>query len=214
MPNRKLINSDGLSALSEIQSVPTLIANQNILLAMRAVYPWIAGASFSGANAAALPAAESGQAWVQDVGAFQISGRAASATSATNTRSYLDSGVTDHWAQVRIDSVPNAVQEWLIVRLQDSSNYYRVGFMPGDSRVILQKIVAGALTEIGSIANQPVTTAGMTLGLRAVGTTLEVYVNNTLSLSVTDSTLTTGTKVGIQAVTTTTQFRSFTVRSS
>lgn len=212
MANRKIVNVDDLDGLG----LAGIIANQNFLMARIPLVPWIGAASFQGANAASLPALDSGQTWTVDTGAFQILNRVATPTTSTNSRALTDSGVTDHWAQIQVVAVPNSVQHWLIGRAADALNYYRVGYSTGDNRLIVQKIVAGAATELGAVpaADALATTAGVLLGARFVGTTIETYLNGKKVHTITDTTHTTGTKVGFQANASGAQFRNFTERTS
>lgn len=214
MPNRQLLDVDKLLALPQLVALNTITANQNLLMAREGIFPFIAGASFNVANQASLPTLDSGQSWIADAGTFKIENKAATPTATANTRALLESGVTDHWASITVDTIPNSLAHWLIVRAVDGSNYYRVGFNVSDARVIIQKVVAATATEIGAVTGQPVTVPGTNLGVRMVGTTMNIYINNVLVHSMTDSTHTTGTKVGFQASTLGATFRAFTLRTS
>lgn len=194
--------------------VDAAAANGSDMLAARVpLYPWIAGDSFSRADNAGLGNAESGQTWTGSARTFKITSKAASPTSAANTRSVLESGTTDHWPSIRIDSAQAATaQQWLIARFADANNFYRLGFASGGN-LVLEKVVAGAVTGIGSFGVPPAR-PGLTLSLRCTGTTLQCYANSVLVGTITDSALATGTQVGIQATDTTAAFRNFTVKPS
>jgi hypothetical protein len=56
--------------------------------------------------------------------------------------------------------------------------------------------------------------SGMTLGIRCVGSTIELYVKNILVTTRTDTSLTAGTKVAIQDSSATGRYRMFTARTS
>lgn len=185
-----------------------------LLVARSGIYPWIIGDAFARADGPALGNADSGQVWVANVGTMKLANKAASPTNKANTRSVVDAGTADHWLTVRIDSAASATsQHWILARFQDSNNFYRLGFRPGGS-LTMEKLVAGALSAVRSLSAVPITTPGVTIGLRCIGTTFEIFVNNTRVDSVVDSSLGGGTKVGIQADDGTAVFRAFTVRIS
>ena len=194
-------------------------ARVNDMLAARVpLSPWIAGDSFARADAASLGTADSGHAWTAGAGAFAIVSRAAQPPTSANHVSTINTGVTDHWATVRLDSAAGfTAQQYVLGRYADGSNYYRLGFATAGGILSLQKIIATDPFVVG-IGSWSITAAekqpGMVIGLRCVGTTLRVYVNDVEVGSVTDSTHTTSTRAGIQANGPAATFRNFRVRAA
>lgn len=185
-----------------------------LLAAKSGVYPWIAGDTFARPDNASLGNADSGQPWIANVGTMKLANKAAAPATTANTRYVIDVATADHWLSVRIDSPASATaQHWLLARLQDSNNFYRLGLYPGGA-LQLQKLVAGALSTVGVVAGTTISLPGTTIGLRCVGSTFEIFVNNAKVSSITDTSLTAGTKAGIQANDGTAVFRAFTVRVS
>lgn len=185
-----------------------------LLAAKSGTYPWIAGDSFSRPDNASIGSADSGQAWIANVGTMKITNRAASPAATANTRCVIDVGTANHWLSVRIDSPSTATaQHWLLARFQDSNNFYRFGLNPGGP-LQLQKLVAGALTTVSILPGITVALPGTTIGLRCIGTTFDMFMNNAKIGSITDTSLTAGTKAGIQGNDGTATFRAFTVRVS
>lgn len=183
----------------------------NLLLARAGVPPWIVGDTFARADNAALGNADSGQAWTSSAGAFRVTSKAAAPTTDVNTRSYVETGVADQWASAAFASAPDGTgRHWVIARLVDANNYYRVSAYP--TSLELQKIVGGSVTSLATVGITP-PVMGDVVGLRCVGTTLEVYINSVLITSVTDASLA-GTKAGLQASKAATKFRNFTVREA
>lgn len=185
-----------------------------LLAAKTGTYPWIAGDAFSRPDNASIGTADSGQAWITNVGTMKIKNRAASPAATANTRCVIDVGTANHWLSARIDSPTTTTsQHWLLARFQDSNNFYRFGLNPGGP-LQLQKLVAGSLTTVSILAGLTVALPGTTIGLRCIGTTFEMFMNNAKIGSITDTSLTAGTKAGIQGDDGTAIFRAFTVRVS
>lgn len=187
----------------------------HLLAAKSGTYPWIAGDSFSRPDNASIGNADSGQPWIANVGTMKLANRAATPSATANTRSVIEVGTANHWVSAQIDSPATATaQHWLLARFQDSDNFYRFGIYPGGGALQLQKIVAGALSTVSIVPGSAPALPGTTIGLRCIGTTFEMFVSNAKVSSVTDASLTAGTKAGIQANDGTAVFRAFTVRVS
>lgn len=204
----------GLTCVSAVTAtvVPSIIASEaeTILAARAALPPWLVGDAFARADAASLGTADTGQTWTSSSGTFKIVGKAAIPATATNTRSYVETGTADHWATVMVAANP-AGDAFLIARLMDGLNYYRATLTANS--VILHKVVAGSVTVLSTTALSPVPPTNSTIGIRCVGSTVEVYTNGSLASTVTDTDLV-GTKVGIQASAIDRVFRNFRVRTS
>lgn len=205
------------SAVVAAQPDPAVAASAlqlQLLTARLGIHPWIVGDAFARPDSLTLGSADTGQAWTANVGAMKIVNKGATPGGASNTRCIIDVATTDHWPSVRIDSAPGATsQHWILARFKDSNNFYRLGFGPGGA-LGLQKLVAGVLTTIRVLPAVAITLPGITIGLRCVGSTLDIMVDNRLVGSVTDTSLSSGTSVGIQANDATAVFRSFTARAS
>lgn len=140
-----------------------------------------------------------GSAWVEE-----SAGSIKTATDVTSGRiiayvlggvafsAYLESSATDH--DVSGLPITNVADVGVLARLQDFSNYYLWRTQGGNPQ--LYKNVAGSFTLLGT--GSATAASGDTLKLECVGSAIKGYVNGTLDVSVTDSSLTTGTKVGIR----------------
>lgn len=85
----------------------------------------------------------------------------------------------------------------LVLRYVDANNQYRVYLDKGSNEVILEKNVAGVVTELSS----PAFTVGTAHELRALaqGSRIRVWADYTQVIDATDTALQTGTKVGLFA---------------
>lgn len=82
----------------------------------------------------------------------------------------------------------------LAFRVTDNRNYFRV--YASTTAVHLQRFITGSNTEIGS-ATYAAVTAPFTLSVELSGTSIKVYVNGNLQISVTDTNFTSATKHGM-----------------
>lgn len=196
--------------LAELAAAAASRSVSDVLAAKNGLPPWLVGDSFARADAAALGNAETGQAWTASAGTFTIASKAATPSAAANTRAYLETGVTDHAATVQL--LDTTQQCWLIARFVDGNNYLRAG-IAGDGRFTLQAIVAGAVTDFG-LPNAAKPASGSEITLSCVGGSISLYANGELHRTITNSSHATGTKVGLQAVTTAGRFRNFRARSA
>lgn len=185
-----------------------------LLAARSGIYPWIIGDSFARANSQVLGNADSGQTWVDNVGTMKLSNKAASPLAKANTRCVIETGTTDHWPSVRLDSLASATsQHWVLARFQDSNNFYRLGARL-DGVLLMERHVGGVLSTVKVMYGVTLKMPGSTIGLRCVGTIFEIFVDNVKVDSLMDSALAVGTKAGIQGNDGTAVFRSFTTRIS
>jgi hypothetical protein len=186
----------------------------DVLSARAGLPPWIAADSFARTDSSGLGKGDTGQAWTVSSGTFNISGKTAVAPVYANNRVYIETGVVDHWAQVQLVNAFNTDQAWVIARLVDGSNYYRLGVTGSGPDMELQKVVSGSVTALATYSGLVgLSNLGDTISLRCKGPTLQAYRNGVaLGAAVTDSSLS-GTKVGFQAAATDVNFRNFTVRT-
>jgi pectate lyase len=102
----------------------------------------------------------------------------------------------DQYAQAKIEVISGAesCQGGLVVRAQDSSNYYYC--VIGTTSIELRKFVSGGDTFLNDWANAFTAATFYTAKIEAIGTTVKVYVDTggglTERISVTDSSLSTG----------------------
>lgn len=138
-------------------------------------------------NSTSLGSAETGQAWNALVGTWGvISGTAYTSVATAQSIAVIDTASTNADAQATV----GGGNQGLVVGLVDASNYYT-----SDSGIIY-RCVAGAFTNIGGGALT--LAAGNVMRLVRAGNQISLYRNGTLLASVTDSSLTTGTKHGLR----------------
>jgi hypothetical protein len=191
---------------------PMAAYTADVLAAKSGIPPWLVSDTFARADSTGLGTAETGQTWTASAGTFNVAAKAAVVSAATNTRAYVEVGSAEMWASVKLVAALNTGAAFLVCRLLDANNYYRLGFNTGNGLIELQKIVAGTATVLTSWGVTSPTSAGDVLGLRCTGSTLTAYRNGMALGSVTDSSVS-GTKAGIQAALTTVSFRNFNVRT-
>jgi hypothetical protein len=193
-----------------VDPMATYVAD--VLAAKNGLPPWLVSDTFARSNSAGIGTAETGQAWTASSGTFNISNKAAVASAALNTRAYVEAGSAEMWASVKVASALNAGTGFVIGRLADASNYYRLGYNTSSGRIEIQVVIAGAVTKLAEYVAADPTSAGDVLGLRCTGSTLTAYRNGVALGSITDSSVS-GTKAGIQTAVTTVLFQNFNVRS-
>lgn len=169
----------------------------------------IAFDTFDRANASGdLGTTFSGDVWANDTG-FDIASNAARANTDTLSVPDVTVGVDDQVVEVQLAAIGAGDEVGVVLRKTDASNYYRVYLDKGSNEVILEKVVAAAVTELSS----PAFTVGTSHEIRAMiqGSRIRVWVDFRLYIDVTDSALATGTKCGLMARTAsgTTTFENF-----
>lgn len=162
---------------------------------------WILGDDFARADAPQLGYSPSGQSWANlgtGGGRWTIeAGLARPATSGQNARVFTPVDSSDVHVTVELDSAPiNSSEFWLIVRGRDESNYYRWGRLNATT-LALQKIQGGTATTLWSTNQRDLTVSG-SLGVRAEGETLTVYLNGAALERITEGTIK-GALTGLQA---------------
>lgn len=110
---------------------------------------------------------------------------------------YAGPAPTDQVVEVSLAAIGTGDEVGVTCRKVDANNYYRAYVDKGSNEVILEKVVAGVVTELSS----PAYTVGTTgeIKLMVQGSRLRVWVARRLYVDTTDSSLTTGTKVGLFA---------------
>jgi hypothetical protein len=140
----------------------------------------------------------SGHTWAND-GNMDIVSNAARANSDVLQLPNLDlgAGITDQVVEVSLGAVGAGDEVGVTFRHVDANNQYRAYIDKGSNEVILEKNVAGVVTEISS----PAFTVGTTHEIRAIvqSTRIRVWVDRFLYIDTTDAALSAGTRVGLFA---------------
>lgn len=186
--------------------------NNGIIAARSALSPWLVADDFNRADTTAgLGTSLTGQAWSTATGNnMGIQSNQAYLPTAANSRAIIESGSGDH--RVGMTYPVRGTSGWIIFRYVDGSNLWRVGH--SSSGVIqLQKIVGGSVTALTGSGLFNLLRDGDRLEVEAVGSSIRLFLNGREFYKVTDSALTTGTKVGINVDNITARFDNFTARS-
>ncbi|MBF8255128.1 MAG: hypothetical protein HW375_35 [Anaerolineales bacterium] len=152
---------------------------------------------FTRANAAGdLGTALSGDVWADDAG-FDIASNTARPNVATLQIPNVALGAANCVVEASLANMSADADEevGLIYRHADASNYWRVYLDDGTDEVILEKVVAGVVTELASPAWTPTDTAE--LRVIAQGSRHRVWVDRKLVIDVTDSALSANPRVGL-----------------
>jgi hypothetical protein len=106
-------------------------------------------------------------------------------------------GAADQVVEVQLAAIAAGDEVGVVMRKTDASNYYRAYLDKGSNEVILEKVVAGAVTELSS----PAFTVGTSHEIKAMvqDTRLRVWVDRHLYIDTTDAALAAGSKAGLMA---------------
>lgn len=148
--------------------------------------------SFNRADGA-IGSADTGQAWTAGSGTWSVVGGKAQQTAAAGgvRTQVVDSGLVDVAMQADIAWGSLA---GLVFRYTDGTNYYVAKISQGAGQIQVSKFVAAAETVLGSAG---LLAGPTTLRVENVGSSIKVYQNGTLVISITDTTYTTQTKQGL-----------------
>lgn len=116
------------------------------------------------------------------------------------SRAEIDLASSDHWAQLTSVQQLTSTGWQLAVcaRYSAAANTcYMFGWKASANQFAIQKVIAGTATVLGS--GSSTTAAGDVLKIVCTGTSIQGFRNGTLDVSVTDSSITTGTRTGIFA---------------
>jgi F5/8 type C domain-containing protein len=166
------------------------------------------GDTFTRADSATvLGSTETGttQAWVQDAGTWGIqTNRAYISAAATSFATIL--GAADfNILDVEVD-VWTAGDAWLVFRFTDTSNYLRFGGTFG-AAAQFDAVVAGVTTRTDITAN--ILAQADELKVRCEGSVIEMFINDVLVLTVSETSNSTGTRVGLRTTSTNPRFDNF-----
>lgn len=150
-------------------------------------------------NAASPGNADSGQAWVVSSGTWGILTNRINCTA--SGRLTFAAGVPNHSIAAVFTDFANGGQQYLMVRLVDTSNYWRIGvgsgLATGASNLILQNVVAAAIGTVNKVIGS--VQRGDLISAEAIGKAIRVYVNGLCVHEEECITSSTGTSVGLQA---------------
>lgn len=153
--------------------------------------------TFDRANATGdLGTSFSGDAWANDTG-FDIVSNSARANTDTLSVPDLTVGADDQVVEVQLGAIGAGDEVGVVMRKTDASNYYRMYLDKASNEVILEKVVAGTVSELSTSA----ITVGTSHEMRAIvqGSRIRVWVDRVLHIDTTDSALATGAKAGLMA---------------
>lgn len=155
--------------------------------------------AFDRANGA-LGTSTSGDAWVNASGMTIVSNKARP-TSDSQQLPYLElgAGATDQVIEVNLESMAGNDLVGLIWRYQDTSNFYSCFFDVTAQELWLRKTVAGASSHLTGSPLSMTVGAAHELRVMMQGSRIRVWVDFVQVFDVTDTALTTGTKIGLIA---------------
>lgn len=109
-------------------------------------------------------------------------------------------GTPNHEISARMLDMTTSIQQWVIARAVDGSNYYRVGVVSptasGAQTLAVQDILAGSIQSTTTVGN---ISRGDVLSVRSAGATLMVRVNGQCVAEILATRHPTGASVGLQA---------------
>ena len=134
--------------------------------------------------------------WANDSG-FDIVSGAARANTNTLSMATLNIGAADQVVEVDLDAIDTGDEVGAVFRYTDANNQYRLYLDKGSNELILEKNVAGVVTEIVS----PAYTVGTEHALRIFvqDTRIRVWADAVQLIDEVDSGLATGNSIGIFA---------------
>lgn len=159
-----------------------------------AIAPFFAGDNFNRTDSATtLGTTTTGQAWSALSGLIGLSKGKAYAPSG-NARWNFESLVAD--VEISIDFEAAIEEAWILLRISDDSNWWRIGTDGATGRIKTEKRVAGSITTVSNLTGKPLR-IGDRLKVRALGSVITVYRNNEQISTTTDAFNATATKHGI-----------------
>ncbi len=158
--------------------------------------------TFTRVNSASLGSAETTGSWtVTPAGAvFSVVDGAAKLTTVSGTKNlvtvpaYADGTFGFSLAQTLTGANDNF---GLAFRVTDSSNFWSLRAIPSSTKWQLVKVVAGVVTNVGTIATGTCCAAGDRMSVVTAGSSIKVFKGTTQLVAVTDTALQTATKAGL-----------------
>lgn len=143
-------------------------------------------------NALTLGNADTGQAWNILDGFWGIINGNAYMNNVTQSKGFVDSGAANF--EMTVELIVNNVNTRVIVfRLTDTNNFWFLG-IDASNNYTITKQVSGSNTLMGT-GNQA--TDGDKIKINCLNQIINVYINNVLSFTISDSFNTTATKHGL-----------------
>lgn len=188
--------------------------SMGMLLALNGLDPWVTADLFNRADTVTgLGSTPTNRPWTAAVGEWKITNSNAQPNTAANNIATLDLGISDHWFTATVVQSPSVMSQfWINARLSANDSFLRWGFLNGV--FICQRVVAGVLTEIYRNATISTAVSPVELGIKCKGDQISLYYNKELKNTFTETTLLTGTRVGIQSPLPELKVSSVTVRKS
>ena len=179
----------------------TDVNHVNLIAASYTLDPFVAGDMVNRADASTPGTATSGQTYVVQAGIPGVSAKTLCATTASNTKAVIETGIADGVFSLRMKVAPlSGNQAWIIFRSTDVNNCWRYGV--NGAVVQLHKVISGAantlLTDTTGILPDKVV-----FEVKASGSSIQCTVYHAdghiiSSFSVNDATLQTATLFGFQ----------------
>jgi hypothetical protein len=157
--------------------------------------------SFTRADSSTLGTSETGQTWTVVGTGYEVKDNKAYALG-VNSKVIIDTTYKNFKFSAKI-TMTASVQQWLMCKYIDSSNYIRVGFTSGTTSIIgaevsYQEVVAGAIPKNISTGKRVLNNE--VLEISCVGNVLTIYINNEIIFTTIMSLLyKNATKIGLQS---------------
>jgi len=162
----------GRRALTAAQNVADIAAATRTINSNFPAY-WTAADNFERADTAvSLGTSTSGSAWTALVGTMGIS--AGQAYVVSTARSVLTTTISD--VEIRCDLAGTMGEFYVMLRVLDDNNWWRIGTDGTTGRLVMTKRVAGTITVVTTLTGAPWRT-GDQLKILAVGSSIAVYRN-------------------------------------
>jgi len=183
--------------------------NLDLFSGINNLAPAVFGDTFTRADSASsLGVASSGQTWTTASGTFGISGNKAYLPSDAGSKGIVDIGISDFKAGVEFSSLNN--ESWFLFRYVDGNNFFRFGCTganAADNRYTCQSVIGGSVVTLTLNISSNTTTnlynyvaaANDKVEVECMGRLINLYINGELVAYTTHASLTTATKIGIQA---------------
>lgn len=146
------------------------------------------------------------QAWVQNSGTWGIQTNRAYISAAGDSIATINGAANFTLLDVEVDVWPSG-DAWLVFRFSNTSNYLRFGGTVG--AVAQFQVVSGGVTT-RTESTSVILAVADELKVRCTGTVIEMFINDIMVMTVTESANLTNTRVGMRATTTAPRFDNFT----
>jgi hypothetical protein len=180
--------------------------NLDLFSGINGLSPAVFGDNFTRADSAtSLGTSSSGLAWTTSSGTLGIAGNKAYVVADTNSKAYVEIGISDFKAGVEFSALGTTTgdESWFLFRYSSSSNYFRFGCSrnsSGNYVLALQTVIGGVVADI-TITNMTryLLVANDRLEIECVGNMISLYINGILIGTTINSNFATATKIGLQS---------------